>query len=214
MSGLQEKKVKREIRSLGVTLEAQRRAQGPDGEAAMVLEGHAAVFDKPADLYWFTETIARGSFLDSIQRDDIRALLNHDPNFVLGRNRAGTLTLAEDAVGLQVVIHLPNTTTARDLYESVSRGDISQMSFMFDAVRVEWSRNEETKQEFRKILEAKLYDVSVVTFPAYEETDIMARNVRDAESIFQAHRQQLNDGEHARVRMASRRRILDILSRE
>ena len=202
------KEIKREVRSLGAKIEARA---GDDKE--MILEGHAAVFDKPADLYWFTETIAPGAFVNSIGQDDVRALLNHDPNFVLGRNMAGTLELAEDGIGLGVVIHLPNTTSARDLYESVNRGDISQMSFMFDAVRVEWSRDEESKREFRRILEAKLYDVSVVTFPAYEETDIVARNSRSAESILEEYQKTQAKGDQARVRMAHRKHKLDLMDR-
>lgn len=231
------KTFKREVRSLDMKLEV--RAADND---QMVLEGHAAVFDKPADLYWFSETIARGAFLKSIEEDDIRALLNHDSNLVLGRNMSGTLALDEDDVGLHVVIYLPDTQIGRDTHKSVQRGDITQMSFMFDAVRVEWEKKEDDK-EYRKVLEAKLYDVSVVTFPAYEQTDINARGYRSTEKVYNDRQDAVEcptegrtngsslqnsnkddecptegrtnaEGEGARVRMNTRKRRLDILSSE
>ncbi|HHW13481.1 MAG TPA: hypothetical protein GXX28_00935, partial [Firmicutes bacterium] len=64
--------------------------------------GHAAVFDTITDLGWFQERVARGAFAESIRVDDVRALFNHDPNIVLGRNKAGTLRLSEDETGLAV----------------------------------------------------------------------------------------------------------------
>ena len=100
-----------------------------------VIEGHAAVFDSWSEtlggIFPFQEIVRKGAFNESIGRDDIRALFNHDPNYVLGRNRAGTLELVEDDVGLRVRITPPDTTWAKDLQASIRRGDITQMSIGF-----------------------------------------------------------------------------------
>ena len=100
-----------------------------------VIVGHASVFDSWSEtlggMFPFKEIVRKGAFKDTIQEDDIRALFNHDPNYVLGRNKAGTLELEEDEVGLKVKITPPNTSWAKDLTESIRRGDISQMSIGF-----------------------------------------------------------------------------------
>jgi uncharacterized protein len=140
------------------------------------LVGHAAVFDTEAVIAGlFRETIAPGSFRKSIREADVRALFNHDPNYVLGRNKAGTLRLAEDGRGLAYEIDLPDTAIARDLYTSIERGDISQSSFAFKVVREK--RAEPAKNETLPLFtvqEAKLFDVSPVTYPAYDATDVSA----------------------------------------
>lgn len=148
------------------------RITSGDGEG-MVLEGHAAVFDVWSEtlggLFPFKERVKRGAFTDSIMIDDIRALLNHDPNYVLGRNKSGTLTLSEDDTGLLVRINMPDTQWAKDISVSVKRGDISQMSFGFTVVKDEWK--EENGQDVRELIKVRLFDVSIVTFPAYTQTD-------------------------------------------
>jgi uncharacterized protein len=153
-------------------------------EEGRKLVGHAAVFNTETDLGWFREMIAPGAFKDSIQVDDVRALFNHDSNFVLGRNKAGTLTLREDDLGLAVEIDPPDTQWARDLMHSMERGDISQMSFGFEiksSEDQEW-REEEGKKDLRIVKRAKLWDVSPVTFPAYPDTDIAVRSHQEWKS--------------------------------
>lgn len=146
--------------------------------------GHAALFDVETDNGWFREMIAPGAFKESIQADDVRALFNHDANFVLGRNTAGTLKLHEDEVGLAIEIDPPDTQWARDLMTSMERGDISQMSFGFEirsSQDQEW-REEEGKKDLRIVKRAKLWDVSPVTFPAYPDTDIAVRSHQEWKS--------------------------------
>jgi uncharacterized protein len=137
--------------------------------------GHAAVFDTPATIGgFFDEVVRKGAFEESIQNDDIRALWNHDPNYVLGRNKSGTLRLTEDQEGLSIENDPPETQWAKDLMVSMKRGDIDQMSFGFRVIQERWTTRE-GQPDLRELLKVRLYDVSPVTYPAYEETDVQVR---------------------------------------
>jgi len=151
-----------------------------DNEPAR-LRGHAAVFNALSeDLGGFREQITPGAFADAIATDDVRALFNHDPNFVLGRNRSKTLILSEDARGLAIDILLPDTQTVRDLVVApIERGDVSQMSFGF-SVRPggqDWAKDDEGRV-VRTLKKLRLFDVSPVTYPAYPQTDVAVREMR------------------------------------
>ncbi len=138
--------------------------------------GHAAMFDQLSEpLFDFREKVASGAFAKSIKKDDIRALFNHDANYVLGRNKAKTLRLKEDEQGLAIEIDPPDTQWARDLQESIRRGDISQMSFGFMVTKDSWEHNK-GKENIRTLEEVKLFDVSPVTFPAYPQTTVAVRD--------------------------------------
>lgn len=159
---------------------SELRAEG-DKESPR-LTGYAAVFDVWTDIWFWREKINRGAFTKTIQEADVRALFNHDPNFVLGRNGAGTLRLREDDKGLFVEIDSPSTQTIQDLVVSpIQRGDVSQMSFGFIVVkeRMTIKQDDEAGDDIseREILEVKLFDVSPVTFPAYPETSIEANSI-------------------------------------
>jgi HK97 family phage prohead protease len=141
-----------------------------------IIEGYFAVFNSNYEIGpGMSESVAPGAFKNTLS-GDIRALVNHDTTLVLGRNTAKTLELSEDERGLWGRIRInPNDSDAVNLYERVKRGDVSQCSFGFDIL------DEET--EFREdggvhwtIKEVKLYEVSCVTFPAYESTNIDARS--------------------------------------
>ena len=168
------------------------------------IRGHAAVFDKLSeDLGGFREIIDRGAFTGAVKRDDVRALFNHDPNYILGRNRSSpkTLTLEEDVKGLAIEIDPPDTQYARDLMVSIGRRDISQMSFAFriDGKKGEsWEVDGEEKSALdalmamfddkkheivRHVIKARLYDVSPVTFPAYTQTDVKVRSLLDKAGV-------------------------------
>ncbi len=165
-------KNKKEIRT--VPIEELRVAE--EGEISFI-EGHAAVFDSWSEtlggIFPFKEKVKRGAFSESLQKDDIRALFNHDPNYVLGRNKAGTLELREDEHGLLVRIMPPDTAWAKDLRTSIKRGDINQMSFGFTVEEDEWRY--EDGYDIRELKKVKLFDVSPVTFPAYMATDVGVR---------------------------------------
>lgn len=145
------------------------------------IEGYAAVFDTPADLGWFTEEIARGAFDDS-DTADVVALFNHDPNFPLARTSSGTLELKADETGLRYSFEVPDTSIGRDLLVMIERGDISQSSFAFTIEKETWI--EEKGKNPRRVIEKveRLYDVSPVTYPAYQETSVMARKKQEYET--------------------------------
>lgn len=157
-----------------VTLPVAVRAEGDQ----MRLGGYASVFNTETVIAGlFREQIAPGAFTDAVTQDDVRALFNHDPNFVIGRTVSGTLTLREDETGLAYDAVPPDTQWARDLMVSVGRGDISQSSFGFEVKDDEWTRPERSGDlPLRTIRKAKLYDVSPVTYPAYESTTTAVRS--------------------------------------
>ncbi len=153
-----------------------RYNKGSEGESPK-LTGYAAVFNSLSeDLYGFKEKIAPGAFADTIQKDDIRALWNHDKNYVLGRTKSGTLRLEEDERGLKIEIDPPDTTWANDLMASIDRKDVNQMSFGFHAIRDTWD-DQDKKMPVRTLEEVKLIDISPVTFPAYKSTQIQTREL-------------------------------------
>lgn len=146
-----------------------------DQDGNLYIEGYFAVF---GGQYWLWdeayETIDRGAF-EGQTTQDVRALVNHDSTLVLGRTIAGTLELREDERGLWGSIKINQADQdAVNLYERVKRGDVSQCSFGFDILEqdMEYREGEPTVWHIRKV---KLYEVSVVTFPAYEDTAVEAR---------------------------------------
>jgi len=133
------------------------------------LEGYAARFGVWTRILWWDEQVKRGAFTKTLGEQDIRALFNHDRNMVLGRNKAGTLELAEDKKGLLYSVVLPDSR--RDVIESVARGDVTQSSFGFDVIKEETKRSEGDEPDKVTLVEVRLYDVSPVTFAAYEQTE-------------------------------------------
>lgn len=152
-----------------------------DGARGTTIEGYAALFNsRSEDLGGFVEVIAPGAFRDALQTSDIRALWNHDPNYVLGRVKAGTLEVGEDERGLKISNTPPNTQWAKDLLESMRRGDVDQMSFAFRVAPkgADWS--EEGNVLVRTILKvAEVRDVSPVTYPAYPDTSVAVRSLQE-----------------------------------
>ena len=149
------------------------RVAGDNNPAVLV--GYAAVFNELSeDLGGFREQVAPGAFSKTLG-GDIRALVNHEPDLIIGRTRSGTLTLSEDQRGLRVEITLPDTSVARDLMESVKVGNINQMSFGFRKKADTWENID--GEVVRTLVEVELLDVSPVTFPAYPQTEIAKRSM-------------------------------------
>jgi HK97 family phage prohead protease len=140
------------------------------------LRGYAAVFNQRSQELWgFYEIIAPGAFTASIAaQDDVRALWNHDPNWIMARTANGTLRLHEDDHGLAVEFEPVDTPIMRGFVASIERRDVTQMSFAFQAEDARWDVDD-NEQWARTVLRAKLYDVSPVTYPAYTETEIALR---------------------------------------
>src|SRR5258706_3130819 len=162
-----------------------RRALGEcrvDLQEDRKIRGYALVFHKPSvDLGGFREIMLPES-VDRTLREaiDVRALVDHDTSKVLGRMKAGTLALRKTPQGLQVEIDPPNTTAARDILESVNRGDVSGMSFAFRVLTDAW--HEEDGQPIREVVDMRISEVSVVTFPAYPDTSVSLRALQRFEA--------------------------------
>lgn len=153
-----------------------------DGEDLRI-EGYFAVFNSNYDIGpGMSESIAPGAFKNTLA-DDIRALVNHDTTLVLGRTSAHTLELREDERGLWGRISInPKDTDAMNLYERVKRGDVSQCSIGFGIVREDTEISEDGSVHWT-IQEVRLYEVTCCTFPAYQETNISAREAQRDEFL-------------------------------
>ena len=147
-----------------------------DEDGKMSIEGYFAVFDSNYEIApGMSESIKSGAFARTIS-GDVRALINHDSTLVLGRTKAGTLQLREDAHGLWGHIDInPNDGDAVNLYERVKRGDVDQCSFGFDLRSQDTDIREDGSIHWT-ITDLDLYEVSCCTFPAYEATNISARS--------------------------------------
>lgn len=146
------------------------------------IEGYFSVFGGVYELWpGATESIDQHAFDDALF-DDIRALIDHETRLVLGRNKAGTLDLRVDGRGLWGKVKInPDDTDAMNLYSRVQRGDVSQCSFGFQILDEETEYREDGTVHWT-IKKVKLYEVSVCTFPAYEDTSVTARK-KDYEDL-------------------------------
>lgn len=170
------------------------------GEQPTRIIGYGSVFNSRSEPLWgFREVIKPGAF-DDVLNDDVRGLFNHDPNFILGRRSSNTLSLSVDDKGLRYDIIAPETQTIRDLVLApMFRGDINQSSFAFRVARdgERWYEDEEGVV-IREISQfSRLFDVSPVTYPAYQEADSGVRSMkawqeaRDSGALAQAINQRM-----------------------
>lgn len=167
----------REIRS-GIPAEIRADADG------VKVEGYAAVFGQETNIGgYFREVIEKGAFSEAIGRDDVVFLINHE-GLPLARTRSGTLTLTEDDHGLKMATMLdPEDPDVKSIVGKMKRGDLDKMSFAFIPEVQEWDESGDVP--LRTIKRASLYDVSIVTTPAYDGTEIGLR-------CLEAHRKARN----------------------
>jgi uncharacterized protein len=168
--------VNRELRTF---IAQELRASGSDKQPK--IEGYAATFGNMTNIDGqFNEVIQRGAFKRSLAGgDDIVCLIDHNPSLILGRRSAGTLSLEEDSKGLRFSAELPDTSVARDAYVNLKAGNLKECSFGFivDSPDSEnWSLMPDGTP-LRTLVSVRLFDVSVVTFPAYDKTSAAARNI-------------------------------------
>ncbi|WP_067925445.1 HK97 family phage prohead protease [Alicyclobacillus shizuokensis] len=158
---------------------AEIRATNIDGNNELILEGRPIVYDQPTTIKEpfgeFTEIIRAGA-LDGADLSDVRLLYNHDTNRIPLARTPKTLTLSVDPAGLTMRASLPNTEDGRSVHTAVGRGDLSGMSFAFTVPQGgdEWDPKTNTRT-IKRI--AKVYEVSIVPFPAYPQTSVEARSV-------------------------------------
>ncbi len=159
-------------------LRASAPAEIREVEGGIRVSGYAAVFDQETNIGGaFIEKIERGAFSEAIGRDDVVFLINHD-GLPLARTRSGTLTLEEDETGLRMETVLdPEDPDARSIIGKMNRGDLDKMSFAFYPTRQEWDDTQDPP--VRTIREASLFDVSIVTTPAYDGTSIGLRSLEE-----------------------------------
>lgn len=169
----------------------------PDG---MVFEGYASVFNSRSEnLGGFTEFVAPGAFTRSLKsRNDVKLLWNHDAGQVLGSTRAKTMTLTEDNRGLKVSATLPNTQLGRDTAELIRTGIIDSMSFGFNVIKDSW--NSEGNE--RTLNAVRLFEVSIVAFPAYAGT-AGTTSVRSIEKLAKRAEVDMAELEAALVKLES-----------
>ena len=146
-----------------------------DGENRDVIVGYGSIYNSRSEnLGGFYEFIEEGAFTpDLIDQSDIRALINHDPSLILARskNGEGTLKLSADETGLRYEFDLPDLSYARDLGVNMANGNMNQSSFAFTVADDEWSTDDEGNniRTIKKI--ERLFDISVVTYPAYSQAE-------------------------------------------
>lgn len=159
-----------------------------ESEGGNIIVGRPIVYDQITDLGYCAEIIDRGA-LDKTDLTDVRFLVNHDTNKIpLARSRKNTknstmqLAVDSDGMSIRVTLDTENNSEARNLYSAVSRGDISGMSFMFSIDSEEWE-NLDSDYPTRHIKSiGTVVEVSAVTFPAYESTEINARGKKAVET--------------------------------
>lgn len=184
--------------------ELERRAysfdvRAEENESGSIITGRPIVYNSRTDMGWFDEIIEPGA-LNNTDLTDVRFLVNHDTKKIpLARSRKNTanstmqLTVDNDGMSIRVNLDTENNAEAKSLYSAVKRGDISGMSFMFGVDGEEWDDLESDHPTRRIKAISTVVEVSAVTFPAYEATEIQARSkeaLDNARSAVETARQQ------------------------
>lgn len=151
-----------------------------DDAGKTTIAGYAARFESLSVSFggWFKEKIRAGAFAESLKKNNVRALWNHNMDMVLGSTKAGTLRLKEDDKGLRFELDLPDTQAGKDAAISIKRGDVDGVSFGFRILKQEWDEKD-PKNVVRTLVEVDLREISPTAFPAYPSTSVKVRSVEE-----------------------------------
>ncbi len=160
-----------------ISTKIESRQDTPETQDEQRVEGYASVFNQSTDIGGFTESIGENAFQD-VMNDDVRMLFNHDPNFPLARSRngEGTLDMKVDENGVFFSFPVGPQTYAKDLHESIKRGDVDEASFAFTVMEDEWEERDGKPHRHITRL-GQLIDLSVCTYGAYQQTEVMVRSL-------------------------------------
>lgn len=196
----------KEFRGSATGLLVEKRAESGD-----VITGYAAVYNSDSvDLGFFTEVIRPGAFSRAVRdNQDVRALLDHNTGKIIGRTKAGNLSLEEDERGLRVILQPIDTEDGRTALAWVKSGVVDGFSFGFETLSDKWGTKD--GRAYRELLDVNLFEVSLVAFPAYPGTSASVRSEHlvSAESVW---REKVQKEEQEQRKMASFRRRLRLLT--
>ena len=199
----------KEIRAFNFEVRAEEEERGK------VLTGRPIVFSERTNMGWYDEIIEEGA-LDETDLKDVRFLVNHNTDMIpLARSRNNNenstmqMIVVNEGMDIRVLIDTENNADARSLYSAVDRGDITGMSFMFTVDSDSWDdiESEHPTRTIRKI--GKVFEVSAVTFPAYEQTSIQARGLSEA---LESARESLESARASRRELELRKKKIKILT--
>jgi len=205
-----------ELRSYDFEIRADKNE-----EHGSFVEGTPIVFDQKTNLGWYDEIIDRHA-LDNCDLKDVRFLVNHNTDMTpLARSRNNNenstmqMVVREDGMHIRVNLDTENNSDAKNIYSAIGRGDVSGMSFMFSVRGDKWD-DLESDHPVRTITDiSKVYEVSAVTFPAYEQTSIDARakaTLDSAKATLESVREEKRKAEAERIALAeARNRNLDLI---
>lgn len=177
-----EPKMMKELRAIPINLETREAEES----GTRTLSG-SIKFGQDSHVmrdYWgdsFVEVIAEGAFTESLKIRNVVGLWSHDTSKVLGNTKSGTLRINNMQSELSFELDIPDTTAGEDAWKSIKRGDVDGLSFGMKVTKDKWSSEdrEGTKIYKRTILEAELYEISPVAFPAYPSNEVTARSLQE-----------------------------------
>ncbi|CUB50914.1 Caudovirus prohead protease [Bacillus subtilis] len=177
------KKEMKEIRALPMTIEVR---EINEDEGKRTISGSIKYNNESAEMrdWWgdtFVEEIAEGAFDESLKVRDVVGLWSHDTSQVLGNTKSKTLRIENDKKELRFELDIPNTTVGNDAWELIKRGDVDGVSFGMKVTKDKWSSEERENGKLykRSILNAELYEISPVAFPAYPTNEVSVRSLDD-----------------------------------
>lgn len=172
----------KEIRALPMSLEVRESAEGE----VRTITGSIKYSEESEEMrdYWgdtFVEELAEGAFDESLRVRDVVGLWSHDTSQVLGNTKSGTLRITNDKKELRFELDIPATSVGNDAWELIKRGDVDGVSFGMRVTKNKWSSEERDGKKVykRSILNAELYEISPVAFPAYPANEVSVRSLED-----------------------------------